>query len=259
MHLQYMTGLDETEIAELADLIEANIRINHLPYPVVGSRCGLDLQDLLIITLTMLRHNVTEQLVGDMWGISQPTVYVIKSTVEQLVAMALSFIGIALGQAALSRVLIVDGTFVPTGNRAGTGRTNYSGKRHCQCLSIQVACDVNGTLIATSEPVPGARHDAAAIALTGWQDILIDAIWIADSAYGATNAHTPMKKPRGRALTPVEKECNHALSHIRSTVEHANATLKQWQILRTGYRRRLSELPLLIALVTQLELFRQGW
>jgi len=259
MHLQYMTGLDEQEIADLAELIENNIKINKLEYPAVGSRSGLDMQDLLVITLIMLRHNLTEQVVGDMWGISQPTVYVIKSTIEQLAAMALAFIGITLGQAVLSRALIVDGTFVPTGNRTGTGHANYSGKRHCQCLSIQVACDLKGRLIATSNPVPGARNDAAAIALTGWQDILRDGIWLADCAYSATNARTPIKKPHHRQLHEVEKECNHTLAHIRSAVEHCNATLKQWQILRTGYRRPLSELPLLIALVTQLELFRQGW
>ena len=259
MHLQYMTGLDEAEIEDLADMIETNIRVNHLDIPPIGSRSCLDMMDMLIITLTLLRHNPTEQLVGDMWGISQPEVSVIKSLVEGLIAMALSFIGITLGEAALTRVLIVDGTFVPTGNRKATGRTNYSGKRHCQCLSIQVACDIDGRLIATSTAVPGARHDSAAITLTGWDQVLLKATWFADSAYCATNAIIPLKKPRSRELTDTERECNHTLAHLRSAVEHCNATLKQWKILGTGYRRRLRELPLLIALVTQLELFRQGW
>ena len=259
MHLQYMTGLDEQEIEDLASMIDTNVRINALPVPPVGQRCGLDTSDMLIITLILLRHNLAEQVVGDMWGISQPEVSVIKSLVEDLVDMALSFTGISLGEAAATRALIVDGTFVPTGNRKATKRDNYSGKRHCQCLSIQVACDLQGRLIATSRPVAGSRHDSAAIELVRWKDILADATWLADSAYCATNAITPMKKPLGRELTQVERECNHALARLRSAVEHCNATLKQWRILGTGYRRRLSDLPALITLVTKIELFRQGW
>ena len=259
MRLQYMTGLDEDEIEDLASVIDTNIRVDALPVPPVGQRCGLGPSNRLAITLMLLRHNLTEQVVGDMWGISQPQVCVIKSLVEDLIDMALSFIGIALGEAAATRVLIADGTFVPTGNRKATKRENYSGKRHCQCLSIQVACDLQGRLVATSRPVAGSRHDSAAIELVRWKDILADATWLADSAYCATNAITPMKKPLGRELTQVERERNHALARLRSAVEHCNATVKQWRILGTGYRRRLSDPPALITLVTKLELFRQGW
>jgi len=247
------------DVEDLATMIETNITANKMVIPPIGSRCDLDMSDMLLITLLLLRHNLTEQVVADMWEISQPQVSVIKSTVESLIAMALSFIGITLGEAAATRPLIIDGTFVPTGNRKATGRTNYSGKRHCQCLNLQVACDLQGRLIATSIPVPGARHDSAALHLTGWQEILLQATWLADSAYCATNAITPTTKPLSRNLTDTETQCNHELAHLRSAVEHCNAALKQWKILRTGYRRRLRDLPPLIALIIQLELFRQGW
>ena len=214
---------------------------------------------MLAITLMLLRPNLTEQAVADMWDVSQPQACVIKTFIEELISMALWFIGITLSEAATTRPLIVDGTFVPTDNRKATDRANCSGKRDCQCLSIQVACDLQGRLIATSRPVPGSRHDDAALNLTGWDQILVEATWTAGSAYCATNASTPMKKPPGKELTPGQKECNKSLSHLRSGAEHANATLKQWKILSTGHRRRLRELPLPIALITKLELFRQGW
>ena len=204
-HLQYMTGLDEQDIEDLASLIETNIRVNEWTIPAVGSRCGLDMADMLIITLQLLRHNLPELVVGEMWGISQPQVSVIKSLVERLIAVSLAFIGITLGEAATSRVLIVDGTFVPTGNRKQTGRANYSGKRHCQCLSIQVACDLHGRLVAVSGPVAGARHDSVAIRMAGWQDVLAEATWIADTAYRGTNALTPYRnRTPGTCRTPSE-------------------------------------------------------
>ena len=99
------------------------------------------------------------------------------------------------------RVLLVDGTFVPTGNRPGQGRdvekANYSGKHHVQCLNIQVACWTDGTLATVSEPVAGSRHDGAALRLAGWDQQLTDTTWIADTGYVGTNAITPRKKPRG--------------------------------------------------------------
>ncbi|WP_255574701.1 transposase family protein [Austwickia sp. TVS 96-490-7B] len=49
------------------------------------------------------------------------------------------------------------------------------------------------------------------------------------------------------------------MSSIRSHVEHAIGHLKQWKILATGYRGRLTELPDIIAVITRLELYRLGW
>ena len=45
---------------------------------------------------------------------------------------------------------------------------------------------------------------------------------------------------------------------MRAPVEHAIAQLKQWKILSTGYRGRLSELPSVIHAITNLEFYRQA-
>ncbi|PPI48050.1 hypothetical protein [Rathayibacter tritici] len=49
------------------------------------------------------------------------------------------------------------------------------------------------------------------------------------------------------------------MSSIRSAVERCIAHWKNWKILKTGYRGRLTELPNLIRTVTRLELYRLGW
>ncbi|MDR1441742.1 MAG: transposase family protein [Bifidobacteriaceae bacterium] len=219
----------------------------------------LGLRDQLRLTLTLLRTGITQRLAPGLFGVSQPTVSQIKSKLEPIIGLALSFTGIPLGEAAATRPLVVDGTYVPTGNRKAAGSANYSGKRHCQCLSVQVACDLGGGLIAVSDPVPGARHDAAAIELTGWRAALQDADWLADSAYAATNAITPVRKKPGQQLHESDKAFNKQVSHFRCVVERCISHLKNWRILSHGYRRRLRQLPFIIALAAKLELYRIGW
>jgi hypothetical protein len=49
-------------------------------------------------------------------------------------------------------------------------------------LSVQVARDLEGQLIAVSDPVEGRRHDSAALEPTGWSETLKGADWLADTA-----------------------------------------------------------------------------
>lgn len=157
-------------------------------------------------------------------------------------------------------LLLVDGTHVPTGNRPASGQAaaNYSGKRRVQCLNIQVASTGRGHLVAVSDPFPGARHDARVIQECGWSDILaeIGACWIADSAYIATNAITPVKKTPSQPRDEWARTFNKTLASLRAPIEHCIARLKNWKILAKGYRGRLKELPAIIRIVTQLELLR---
>jgi hypothetical protein len=100
-------------------------------------------------------------------------------------------------------------------------------------LSVQVAADLDGSLLGVSGPVPGARHDAAAIVLTGWDQLLLDVEWLADSAYSATDAITPDRKPPGRDLTNSQQMFNHDVASRRCAVERCIAHLKNWKIRAT--------------------------
>ncbi|MBW3086256.1 hypothetical protein KEM60_02467 [Austwickia sp. TVS 96-490-7B] len=106
---------------------------------------------------------------------------------------ALLLTGIPLEQAASDgRAILIDGTYVPTGNRPAQGqevtKANYSGQRRCQCVSIQIA-----------------HHTT----------------WIADTAYIAQGAMTPLTKKKGHERTDNEKHDNTEISRIRAHVEHA--------------------------------------
>jgi hypothetical protein len=260
MRYQSTTGLDSVQVTELVARV---FQVLSGRGGVAGNwRLGLFRQVELVLFLA--RQNVSQMVAGDVFGVSQPTVSRIWRRLVPVIGQVLCLSGISLAEAVQGgRLVLVDGTYVPTGNRPGHGRevekANYSGKRGCQCLSIQVAADRHGGLLAVSDPVPGARHDAAAIELTGWAPILQDTNWIADTAYTATNAITPVKKPRHRDRHESEKEFNRQVASLRAPVERAIAHVKNWKILATGYRGRLHELPAIIHLITKLELYRLGW
>ena len=102
-------------------------------------------------------------------------------------------------------------------------------------------------------------HDRKAFTESGWEDLLADTPVIGDPAYQGTHAITPRKKPKGGELSTGDKANNKTISSIRSAVERCIAHLKNWKILATGYRGRLSELPDIIRIIASLEFYRLGW
>lgn len=262
MRYQSTTGLDEDKLADIIDRVTDIFHSRGIDF----SRHALNVKEQVIFTLSLLRNNLAQMFIADLSGISQPTASRIYRRMLPVIDQALAFTGISLEEAARDgRTILVDGTYVPTGNRPAQGTevttANYSGKRRCQCLSIQVAATITGQLIATSTPVPGARHDSAALVLTGWSTILSSSAspWIADTAYTIHGAYTPIKKTPGHERTDADKQYNKEIASIRSRVEHAIGHLKQWKTIATGYRGRLTELPDIIATITRLELYRLGW
>lgn len=260
MRYHSTAGLNQDDLTEIVSrvhdvLVSRGKQLN-------GHTLGLYKQ--VTLTLVLLRQNISQMVAGDMYGVSQPTVSRISRRMLPLLDTVLACTGISLEQAVAQRqLLLVDGTFIPTGNRPASGhaKVNYSGKHRVQCLSIQVACTHDGTLIATSDPVPGSRHDSKALELVGWDTILDSehVSWLADAAYIATTALTPIKKTRHRQRLDWEKQYNRDIARFRAPVEQAIAHLKNWKILAKGYRGRLTELPDIIRIVTRLELYRIGW
>ncbi|MFK0247130.1 transposase family protein [Amycolatopsis azurea] len=102
-------------------------------------------------------------------------------------------------------------------------------------------------------------HDRKAFGVCGWAQGLGESTVIADAAYQGTSVITPRRRPRGGALSPGDLAGNRVISALRSAVEQAIAHFKNWKILATGYRGRLSELAGLIQLVTALQFYRLGW
>ncbi|MBF0697839.1 transposase family protein [Actinomyces bowdenii] len=260
MPYQATAGLCDNDIDELVERIGEVLESRD--QSLLGHRLGIRRQAEL--TLILLRHSIPQALTADMYGVSQPTVSRAWRRMVPLLTHVPATTGTPLAQTvAQGSLLLIDGATIPTGNRPAAGKqiekANYSGKHHAQCLSVQVAATTDGTLVAVSEPVPGSCHDSAALGLCGWDEILAGADWIADTAYTAHGALTPIKKTPGRQRLEWEKEFNRAVSSTHAAIEHIIATLKKWKIPSTGYHHRLTELPSIITLVSKLELYRTSW
>ena len=152
------------------------------------SRHKIKLYRQVVISLMLLRQNISQMVIADMFGVSQSTICRIWRRITEILETVLVFTSGGVEEAiAQGQLLLVDGTYVPTGNRpaSGQGAANYSGKRKVQCVNIQIAATCRGDLVAVSEPFPGARHDARVIQECGWSDLFseTEATWVADSAY----------------------------------------------------------------------------
>lgn len=254
MRYQSTTGLSGDQIEELVERVWQIVqcRPEQVWPPMVG------LYRAVVITLVYVRQNLSQKTVGDLFEVSQPTVSRVYRGILPLIGEALCLQVPAFAEVMRGRLVLVDGTDVPTGNRAGH-RDNFSGQRQRSGLNIQVAADLDGDLLAVSVPLPGSMHDRKAFAQCGWENLLAQTPVIADPAYQGTRAITPRKKPKGGELSPGDKANNRFISSRRSAVERCIAHSKNWKILATGYRGRLDELPTVIRIVTSLEFYRLGW
>ena len=63
------------------------------------------------------------------------------------------------------------------------------------------------------------------------------------------NSQTPVKKPRGRVLSPDEKAENRQLSSMRIFIENITAKVKVFKILANKYRNRRKRFGLRMALI----------
>lgn len=251
-------GMSAEQFAELSQQVSRRLWETGL----VEQYFSLSFDRQLEVMLLVLRQNLSQMVAAEMFAVSQSTISRIVRRLGAVVSEVLGDVDQTVYEVGGGRVVLIDGTFVPTGNRPGHGRelerANYSGKHRVQCLNIQVASRTDGSLIAVSDPVPGARHDCAALQLTGWDQQVESITWIADTAYTGTGAITPRKRPRGKPRPAADKIFNKSIASIRAVVEHAIRHLKEWKVLATGYRGRLRDLPPTIRTVYRLEMFRQA-
>lgn len=218
----------------------------------------LGFRNSVIVTLILIRQNLPQTVLADVFGVSQPTISRTYRSFLPIITKALCLHAPQLREAVRGRLVLVDGTDVPTGNRAGHSH-NYSGKRHRSGVNIQIAASSDGQLLAVSDPMPGSTHDRRAFAECGWEAALADCPVIADPAYQGTHTITPRKRPPRGALSENDKQCNKNISATRAAVERCIAHLKNWKILKTGYRGRLVDLPAVIYAIAALEFYRLGW
>ena len=125
-------GLCEAIFAENPDL------------PVFGARV---LGPFLCVrlTLTYLRHNLPQELLAELYGVSQATVSRVISTYTPLIAACLNGSVPTVEDLDPTAQLIIDGTLLQCWSWKDHSEL-YSGKHKTAGLNVQVACTLSGTL-----------------------------------------------------------------------------------------------------------------
>lgn len=207
----------------------------------VGRPKSLRLYAAVETACMYIRHNGTQEFLGDLRGASQPTVSrvvstlipIVKRVLEQFVPTAQEAIELVNG-----RVCLVDGTITPCWSYAEHDEL-WSRKHGTTGFNTQLICLLDGEPIYVSDPLDGSVHDAKAIDKTQVADIIKHSGGaFGDKGYqGRDNIITPQKKPRGGELSDGDKQNNAVISGFRAPVEQVIAHFKSWRIFHTDYRR----------------------
>ncbi len=204
--------------------------------------CGL--YRAVEIACMYLRQNITEEVLGDVWGVSQPTVSrivtrlvpVVKAVLEEFVPDVKEAIELVKG-----RVCLVDGTIAPCWSYQEHTEL-WSRKKGTTGCNAQLVSLLDGEAGYVADPLPGKTHDATAFAETPVARIVKHSGGgIGDKGYqGCDGMATPRKTPPGGELSRNDKKCNAELSALRAPIERLVAHFKSWRILHTDYRRPYS-------------------
>jgi hypothetical protein len=200
--------------------------------------CGL--YRAVEVACMYLRQNGTQEFLGDLRDISQPTVSrivtvlvpVVKAVLREFVPDVKDAITMAKG-----RVVLVDGTITPCWSYAEHPEL-WSRKKGTTGFNAQLVSLLDGTAVYVSDPLAGKTHDAAAFTETPVAEIVQNSGGaIADKGYQGHVEATPRKTPRGGELSKRDKKSNAEISALRAPIERMVAHFKNWKILHTDYRR----------------------
>lgn len=199
----------------------------------------LTLAQALKITLLYHRHNLTEELLAGFYDVSQPTISRTINLIEQALVKILRPLIQPLGKALdAPGSLVVDGTLVPAWNWRSLGKINFSGKHKRAGFNHQVICTVDGKLLAITDQLPGARHDAYCFKEHGLEKYL-DETTLADKGYVGLGLLTPAKRKSGVKTPRDVKDNNRVINKLRAVVERVIAQIKTWRVLHSVFRRPL--------------------
>jgi hypothetical protein len=244
-----MDVLPQFEQAEVARLSRAN-RQRDLGG---GRNATLDGRDQLLLTVVWLRQYPTHDVLGYLFGVSQPTVGRYIERILPLLEQA--------GQDTMRRrdpgrkrrlsleqlldnvpeIAVVVDSFeqrVQRPKRAADRDGWYSGKKRMHTVKSQVVVDSeSGQVREVSDSVPGRVSDITLLKQSGAVErVPEDEGLLGDAAYqGIQQLHpggfSPHKKPLKRELTEAELAYNHAFSQRRIIVEMTINRLRRYQSL----------------------------
>jgi hypothetical protein len=233
-----------------------------------GRKHRYDLRDRLLLTLFFLRVYMTYEVLGFFFDLNKTNIedilHDVLSTLETMATFALERPSAerqklrspaAVMDAFADVRLIVDAkeqriqrpknTKDNQGNLQDIQKPYYSGKKKAHTLKNEIDVAPDGRIELISESVPGgANHDLSLQRQTrSLERLCKDEAGMVDKGYdGVQNdypdrtIYQPYKARRGHPLTQEQKAYNRHLAGYRIVVEHTNAQLNRFEILKQVYR-----------------------
>ena len=220
-----------------------------------GGRKGAlpTLADKLVFLLFYFRHYPTQETLAFLFGFSQgqacqwihrltPILNRALGTQAQLPARQPAELRAVL-EACAGLEFLLDGTERPIRRPKDSQRRrdDYSGKkkRHTK-KNIVITDRPTGKVKGLGQTQPGSKHDKACIDAEGYtfpegSTVYKDSGFQGYEPEGVTT-HQPKRKPRGKELTPEEKEANRLISRVRVKVEHSIGGVKVFRIVQDIFR-----------------------
>jgi hypothetical protein len=206
----------------------------------VGRPKSRGLYHAVEIACMYLRHNGTQEFLGDLRNISQSTVSRIVTTLVPLITSVLREFVPNVQEAiemVNGRVCLVDSTITPCWSYADHDEL-WSRTHGTTGFNAHLICLLDGDAVYISDPLPGRTHDARAFTATPVAEIIRNSGGgIGDKGYQGCGIVTPRKTPPGGELSRGDKANNAVISALRAPVERLIAHFKSWRIFHTDYRR----------------------
>jgi len=227
-----MTGLTSDQVDRLVLDVYATGSLDPARRRVLGPYRAV------LVVLLYLRHNLSQALIAELFGCSQPTVSRMIGRLTPIITTVLTPTADKTATRELRSTVRVDGFLAPTGDRRINTYTSgmYSGKRHACGFNIQVVGSWHATLVLTGKPMPGSMHDGKAWRESGLAKRFAGRLHadggpggFADTAYTGTGLCIPDRKPKGQPLTESARDYNRMIASQRASVERVIAHLKNWR------------------------------
>ncbi len=246
------TGLHRENYDKIVLLVK---RHNLTHKKKVGRPANLIEEDQVLLLLEYYRENRTYFHLGVSYGLSESNV---QRTIERIEAILIKSGQFTLeGKKALLsdkhlKTIIIDVTETPAQRpkkkrknkkkvkRSCKQKRKYSGKKKCHTHKIQVVMDADTHKIICVHVEKGSCHDFNLYKKTQLHihpNIKVKV----DSGYQGTqklhqNTDLPQKKSKKKPLSKTQKQQNRKFAKERIYVEHANAKLKVFKLLKNHYR-----------------------
>jgi len=208
------------------------------------------MEDKLLFILMYLRKATTQDIFGEVFGMSQPVVNQWVHRLHPCLNQALAELGEIPARIASDlqvagdevKVYFQDGTERPIQRPKNqeAQKTYYSGKKKRHTVKNNVLVKAQAKIGLLSATCEGKKHDkkiadetqftlpqgSLLYQDTGFQGFVLEGVTILQ----------PQKKPRGRQLTAEQKERNREISRVRIRVEHAIGGVKRYRIVKDQLR-----------------------